>query len=181
MPYIMNCLPSQVSVQAFGKWFTLKPNEIKMFHQEELARFIGQAKGDEGLVEVEDRIMEMDPSDVERQAYLEQKRREGIQKRINRLEWQKNNLLGSLKLDLEIKGIKADPLVLASKGDVAAIKELRVLTEGEVGREESNAEILRKELGLDGNTDSTNTGAANSRRSDSAQPAESGKQPILRR
>lgn len=175
MAYVMNCLDKQVSTQAQGKWFTFKPREIKMFYVPELARFMGQMRGEEGLVEIPDHIMELEKDNPERIQYLEDKRREGVNARVKRLEWQKHNLMSSLKLDLEVKGLKVDPLILASKGDVEAIKELNTLR-GEISKQElSNAELIRKELGLDGNTGSTQSGQTTERRADSAQPTQTRK------
>ena len=170
----MNCLDKQVSVQSGSKWFTFKPNEIKMFHNPEIARFISQAKGEEGLVEISDSIMELEPTDASRVEYMSERRREGINKRIKKLDWQKHNLLAALRLDLEIKGLKVDPLILASKGDVEAIKELNKLT-GDVQRAElSNADIIRKELGIDG-ISSTNVGAVDQGRPNPTQSTKAGK------
>lgn len=169
MAYVMNCLDTVVSTQAHGKWFTFKPKEIKFFHTPEIARFMGQMRGEEGLVEIPDMIAELklseDPKQqTEYKEYIEGKRKEGINARIKKLEWQRHNLLTSLKFDIEAKGLKMDPLILATKGDLSAIKELNQLT-GEVTRVgESVAEQVRKELGLEpsGNVNSTNTGTANS-------------------
>lgn len=172
MPYVMNCLPTQVSVQVTGKWFTFKPKEIKVFHSPDIARFIGQAKGEEGLVEIGDDVMELEKTDPARLSYIADKQREGVNKRIAKLEWQKHNLLASLRLDLETKGLKVDPLVIASKGDVAAIKELNALTQGAAQNEASNADILRKELGLDGTADNTHSGAANTGRTGTFKPTQ---------
>lgn len=149
MPYVMNCLDTPVSTQAQGKWFSFKPREIKMFYQPEIARFMGQMRGEEGLVEIPDNIMEKEKDDITRIEYIEGKRREGITARVQKLEWQKQNLLSSLRFDIEAKGMKVDPLILASKGDLAALRELNAI-KGEVSRQQLNtAEQVRKELGLD--------------------------------
>jgi len=176
MPFVMNCLDKQVSTQAHGKWFTFKPREIKMFYIPELARFMGQLRGEEGLVEIPDSIMELEKDNPERIQYLEDKRREGVNKRVQKLEWQKHNLMSSLRLDLEVKGLKVDPLILASKGDVEAIRELNTLR-GEISKQAlSNAELIRKELGLDGDTSGTESGSTDPRREDSTKPAQGRKQ-----
>jgi len=172
----MNCLDTPVSTQAQGKWFSFKPREIKLFYQPEVARFMGQMRGDEGLVEIPDQIMELEKDDASRIQFLEERRKEGITKRVSKLEWQKYNLLASLKLDLEVKGMKVDPVVIASKGDLAALKELNAL-HGEIKKQEINmAEAIRKELGLDVNhTGSTESGKNDSGHPHSTQPAKAGK------
>lgn len=177
MPYVMNALDTQVSTQAQGKWFTFKPREIKMFYQPEIARFLGQMRGEEGLVEIEDSMMEKklsdNPADREDfQNYIENKRVEGINARVKKLEWQKANLLSSLRYDIEAKGMKMDPLILASKGDLAALKELNKL-QGEVHEKQlSIAEQVRKELGLEeyGDTSSSESGKTDQGRSDIVKP-----------
>lgn len=145
----MNCLETSVSTQAQGKWFTFKPREIKLFHQPEIARFMGQMRGNEGLVEIPDTIMELEKDDKSRVEYIENKRKEGVVARVKQLEWQKNNLVSSLRFDIEAKGMKMDPLILASKGDLLALKELNNIS-GEITKQElSTAEQVRKELGLE--------------------------------
>lgn len=150
----MNALDNQVSTQAQGKWFTFKPREIKMFYQPEIARFMGQMRGEEGLVEIEDSMMEKklsdNPADREDfQNYIEQKRREGVAARIKKLEWIKHNLLTSLKFDIEAKGMKMDPLTIATKADRDHLRELKKLAGQEALEQENIAEDIRKELGLE--------------------------------
>ena len=63
MPYIMNTLEDRVRTQAHGKWFTWNPGEIKILHNANLAVFLAQHRGEEGLAEVPDAIM--DPSNCD--------------------------------------------------------------------------------------------------------------------
>ncbi|GAC1501957.1 MAG: hypothetical protein NVS1B10_06470 [Candidatus Saccharimonadales bacterium] len=176
MPYVMNALNTQVSVQATGKWFTFKPNEIKTFHNANIASFISQNKGEEGLVEIADPIMELDPNNPERLEYIRARREEGIQKRVQKLEFIKQNLLGSLRYDVELKGIKTDPLTFATKGELAAIKELNVLTNEQAKNITNVADEVRKALGiLDGTGSSPHIGATDTGRSYPPQPTKTGK------
>lgn len=173
MPYVMNCLDTQVSTQAQGKWFTFKPREIKMFYQPEIARFMGQMRGEDGLVEIPDSIMELEKDAPQRLSAIEQKRIEGVNARVRKLEWQKQNLLGSLRLDVEMKGMKTDSLVFASKGDLNSLKELNAL-QGEIRKQElSTADEVRKELGLNphGDTSSSEPGKTDSGRPNNVKPA----------
>lgn len=182
MPYVMNCLDTAVSTQAQGKWFSFKPREIKMFYQPEIARFMGQMRGEEGLVEIPDNIAELrlseDPAQrSEYTEYIEHKRREGVQARIKKLEWQRHNLLTSLKFDIEAKGMKMDPLILATKGDLSSLRELNVLNGEVIRAQESVAEQVRKELGLEPSVavNSTESRETNTRRESPSQPAKAGK------
>lgn len=173
MPWVMNCLDNHVSTQAQGKWFTFKPRELKMFYQPEIARFLGQMRGEEGLVEVPDVVAEKDPKDPERIQFLEDKRREGVNARLRKLEWQRHNLLTSLKFDIESKGMKMDPLILATKGDLAALKELNQLNGEVIRAQESTAEQVRKELGIEphGSSSSSDVREVNPRRENPVKPA----------
>ena len=146
MPYIMNALDNEVKVQAHGKWFTFKPREIKNMHSPNLAMFLATNRGEDGLVDISDETMELDKKSIEYMEYIEKRRIEGIQKRVQKLEFMKQNLLSSLRYDLEVKNIKADPLTFASKGEVAAIKELVSLKEHQQKDITNNADELRKLL-----------------------------------
>ncbi len=155
MPYIFNALNNSVSTQAHGKWFSWKPLEIKMLHNEKLSEFIYQNRSEEGLVEVQDYIMELDKASTEYKELIEEKRKVGIENRIKGLDRVKNNLLNSLAMDYALANIKGDPLAIASKGELAAIKELNALR-GEVAENQMRiADEVRKELGIDASGSST--------------------------
>lgn len=158
--YIMNALDKDVSTQVHGKWFSFKPRQIKLFANKDIAEFMAMNRGEEGLVDIPEEIMELPAADPERVKVVEEKRFEGVQKRVRKLDMIKENLLTSLRYDVELKGIKADPLTFASKGELLAIRELKTLS-GEVDRHQANvADEIRKELGLDVATSSSaNIGA----------------------
>jgi hypothetical protein len=149
MPYIMNALQNTVSTQAHGKWFTWKPLEIKTFHNEKLSEFIYQNRAEEGLVDIPEQVMELDKASPEYKEIIEERRRQGVEGRIRGLDRIKNNLVNSLAMDYSTAGLKGDHLAIASKGELAAIKELNSLR-GEVEANQLRvADEVRKELGLD--------------------------------
>lgn len=136
MAYIMNCLNEQVSTQAHGKWFTFKPGEIKLLHNPNLAFFFATNRGEEGLVEIGDSIMELDKNGAEYKVSIAHKRKEGIAKYVNKQNSIIRNLEMSLRRDYETSGAKGNYLFEASKGELAAYKNLAKYKEFE------NAEAL---------------------------------------
>ncbi len=149
MPYIFNALQNQVSTQAHGKWFTWKPLEIKIFHNAKLSEFLYQNRSEEGLVEIQDYIMELDKTSPEYKEAIEEKRKAGVEGRIRGLDKIKNNLVNSLAMDYSVANMKGDHLALASKGELSAIKELNALR-GEIEANQIRiADEVRKELGLE--------------------------------
>lgn len=175
MPYIMNALQNSVSTQAHGKWFTWKKGEIKVFHNEKLSEFIYQNRAEDGLVEIPDYVMELDKNSIEFKEIIEAKRKEGVEKRIRGLDRVKNNLLNSLAMDYSLANMKGDHLAIASKGELAAIKELNALR-GEVQENQLRvADEVRKELGLDGSGSTTESRTDYPGRTNSFTPAKSGK------
>lgn len=162
MPYIMNALPTQVQTQAHGKWFTFKPLEIKYLHNPNLAEFISQRRIEDGLVEIPEAIYELEKTNPERATFIEDRRREGVQRRIQGLSVVVRNLTNSLAMDYSKVGLRGSHLDDASRGELAAAKELNSL-KGEVRAEAPRvADEIRKELGLDGTSDSPEPRTVNS-------------------
>ncbi len=175
MPYVMNALQTSVSTQAHGRWFSWKPLEIKIFHNEKLSEFIYQNRSEDGLVEIQDYVMELDKSSPKYKEIIEDRRRAGVENRIRGLDRVKNNLLNSLAMDYSVANIKGDHLSIASKGELAAIKELNTLR-GEVADNQLRiADEVRKELGLDASGSTAQPRENHTGRQDSSSPAKSGK------
>lgn len=140
---VFNTLDKSVSVQAFGNWFTFKPRQIKLMRGE-LGDFLVKEKGYFGLVGLPLEMSEPEyKASPEGQAILEDKRIEGINKRIQHLQRTVDNLLVSLPKDLSMKDIKVDPLKLASKGEVEAMEELRSYQVAREDEEKLKVEKLR--------------------------------------
>lgn len=176
MPYIMNALETPINTQAHGKWFQWKPGQIKEIQNNDLAMFFTQNRGEEGLVGISDTIMELDKESSEYKEYVEERRKEGVQKRINKLDSIIRNLTESLRFDLQSKGMKIDPIVFASKGELAALKERATLQQYEQSKQLNVAEEVRKQLEIiNGGSSSSIVGENNSGRSDSSEPTKAGK------
>jgi hypothetical protein len=140
----MNSRDEKVSVQAFGNWFQFGPGQIKNVHNTNLAMFLAQNRGEDGLVDIPDEVMEMDKSSTEFKEIIEDKRKEGVNKRIQKLNSIVNNLEASLRYDVETKGLKVDPLSLASKGELNAYKELASYKDHEAREALNVADEIRK-------------------------------------
>lgn len=144
MPYIMNALNESVMTQAHGKWFTWKPLEIKLLHNAHLASFLSQHRGEEGLIEVQDQIMEMDKASEEYKQALYECRRAGIEKYLKKQNWIVRNLEMSLRRDYETSGQKGNFLFEASKGELQAYKNLKKYKEFEASEHLNTADEIQK-------------------------------------
>lgn len=161
MAYIMNALETPINTQAHGKWFQWKPRQIKEIQNHDLAMFFTQNRGEEGLVGVSDQIMELPENDPARLEYLEDRRKEGIEKRISKLDSIMRNLTESLKYDLEAKGMaNVNPLAFASKGELAAIKERASLQQYEQSRQLNVIEEVKKQLEIINGVSAANVASA---------------------
>lgn len=144
MPYIMNSLDEDVKTQAHGKWFTWKAQEIKIMHNENLARFIAQHRGEEGLIEIPDVIMEMDKTGLDYKQAIYEKRTEGVKKFLAKQNFIVRNLEMSLRRDYETSGQKGSFLFEASKGELAAYKQLKKYKEFEQEQRLNVADEIQK-------------------------------------
>lgn len=141
MPLIYNPRNESVTVLAGGNYFEFKPEQIKLIHNPNIARFIALNKSEEGLVEVPD-ICGEDKNSPEAKAAISAAKQEGITKRISFLEKIKHNLLVSLARDMERANMKGDPLREASSGEKKALKELATYEQ----QKQSQADLEYQEI-----------------------------------
>lgn len=144
MPYVMNSLNEDVTTQAHGKYFSWKPQEIKLLHNVKLAEFLTQRRGEEGLVEVPEQMMEMDKNSSEFKVAIYQKRKEGIEKFLKKQNWIVRNLEISMRGDYERSGQKGNFLFEASPGELAAYKKLKAYKEFEASENLNTADEIQK-------------------------------------
>lgn len=155
MPYIMNALDDVVSTQAHGKWFSWKPQEIKVIHNENLAAFLRENRGEEGLVGVSEEIMEMDKNTEAYKTAIYNLRKAGIQSFVSKQNQIIQNLEISLRGDYEKTGLKGNFLFEASKGELEAYKRLKKYRAFETAEQTNTADEiqqLRQELYGDGSS-----------------------------
>lgn len=124
MALILNASCETQHFKVFGNHFSLKPGQIKNF-TDEIAKFIGYQRRDQGLVELPAEYEEHEymNSDAGKQRLLTFKA-EGIKNRVLALRAVVYNNQVSLRQDLEKANMKIDPRVLASDGEVSAMEEL---------------------------------------------------------
>lgn len=144
MPYIMNCLQDKVTTQAHGKYFTWTPGEIKTLHNLNLAQFLAQHRGEEGLIDIPEQVMELDKNSPEFKTALAERRKEGVAKYVRKLNQVIRNLEMSLRRDYETSGQKGNFLFEASKGELAAYKELKKYKEYESQEQLNVADEIQK-------------------------------------
>lgn len=144
MAHIMNSLNEPVSTQAHGKWFSWKPQEIKYIQNENLARFLAEKRGEEGLVEVPADIMELDKKSQEYNNAVYEKRKEGITKYVQKQNAIIRNLEMSLRRDYETSGQKGNYNFEASKGELQAYKNLAKYKEFEAQEQLNIADEIEK-------------------------------------
>lgn len=144
MPYIMNCLEDEVRTQAHGKWFTFKPQEIKVLHNESLARFMAERRAEEGLVEVPEHVQEMDKTSEQYKAAIYELRKNGIMRFVGKQNSVVRNLEISLRGDYERSGQKGNFLFEASRGELQAYKNLKKYKEFEAKEQMNVADEIQK-------------------------------------
>ena len=144
MPYIMNALEDTVTTMAHGKYFTWNPGEIKQIHKLNLAEFFATHRGEEGLVEVRDDVMELDKNSEEFKAAIYECRKQGISKFVGKQNFIIRNLEMSLRRDYETSGQKGNFLFEASKGELEAYKKLKKYKEFEAKEQLNTADEIAK-------------------------------------
>ena len=144
--FVMNALNKEVSVKAFGNYFTFKAMQVKRMRPE-IGLWLVQQKGYLGLVDIPAEFEDPEFKDSEEgKAILESKRREGLEKRIQALRSQVNNLQVALAYDLQVADMKADINVFATDGDINAMDELISLQREQKDPNKEKAEAARVKL-----------------------------------
>ena len=141
--FLMNALDEEKQVKAQGNYFTFKPKQVKEFVNGHVAEFIEANYKQEGIVSLPSQMSDSDfRKSEEGKALIQERIKLGIQNRIDHLTWMVNNLLVSLQHDMDMKEIKANVMTQASKGEVAAMKELKNRNAAiDKGRAEEVAEL----------------------------------------
>ncbi len=144
MPYIMNSLDEEVKTRAHGNVFTWKPKEIKLLHNVKLAEFLAMNRGEEGLVQIQDSVMELDKNSQEYKHAINEARTDGIKKYVAKQNYVIRNLEMSLRRDYETSGQKGNFLFEASKGELAAYKNLKKYKDIEAQEQMNVADEIQK-------------------------------------
>jgi hypothetical protein len=123
MPIVLNATNEEVSVKVAGNWFSFKPGTKKNMN-ESIARFIQIDRKDSGLCVLplefeEDADFE---KSAEGKAILEQLKADTIRQYLDKYKAVIYNNQVSLRQDLEQKNLKIDPAVMATEGEINALK-----------------------------------------------------------
>lgn len=145
MALVMSTDIENVKVQAFGNWFDFKPGQIKNM-QPEIARFLTVDKKEYGFVSLPDTLEDEDRnSEVFKQAVAEATTlgRNNIIAKLSRL---RHNIEVSMKRDMEMANIKADPFTYVDdkKSAIAMYKKLAKFKDLESESTESELDELRQ-------------------------------------
>lgn len=124
MPFIFNGLDKKVVTKAFGNYFTFAPKQIKMMSKEHV-RWFSSERAYEGLVALSDKFEDLEyKGSPEGKAEMAKGEKLARQHRVRHLRKIVENVLVSLKRDLQTANIQSDPRALASEGEIAAMEEL---------------------------------------------------------
>lgn len=141
--YIFNALDKNVKFKALGNHFELKPRQIKRFNAD-MGNWIAKERGEYGLVAIDNRFEEHEfKVSEEGVALLEEARQEGVRKRAAHLKRVVDNLLISVRQDINMADMKLDPLSIATDGELEAMQELQGLQRQSNDREKIRLEKAR--------------------------------------
>lgn len=122
MPLIMNTTNEVQKVKAFGNWFEFKPKQIKPM-REEIADFISQDRGYQGMVLLPDSFEDLDYRQSEEgKSKLKELEKQGISTYVTHLRSIVYNNQQSLRQDLAQAEMNIDPATLASDGELEAMR-----------------------------------------------------------
>lgn len=121
---VLNATNEKISIQALGNWFEFKPKQVKNLTHN-LAMFIITERREKGLVHLPDAFEDPEykntPDGKAEFALVEQR---GIDSFCEALRRRIFNNQVSLRQDLEKGNMKIDPAVLASEGELEAMRLL---------------------------------------------------------
>lgn len=121
---VMNATNEKVTVKAMGNWFEFKPKQIKNFTHN-LGLFLITERSQNGLVHVPDAFEDPEYKATEEgRAQLSDLEKRGIEAFCKGLRQRIYNNQVSLRQDLERSNLKVDPAVLATDGELEAMRLL---------------------------------------------------------
>lgn len=145
MALIFNATNEVQSVKAVGNWYTFKPKEIKAFYNANIADFIAQERREYGLVLVDGRLSDLDfRNSEEGKALLTEYEDRGIDQFIDALRARIANNQISLRQDLEKANLKMDPAILASTGEIDAMRTVAKYQKNKEDREQQKIDEVKE-------------------------------------
>lgn len=123
----MNTIDEDQTIVAHGKHFAFKSQQIKPFLNDKIADFILRERKQFGFVEVP-KLESVDEGEIDSHSkdpkVLASVREQGIRNYTAFLRAQLYNLQVSLKKDLDLKGLRADPRSFATDKDLEHMEKL---------------------------------------------------------
>lgn len=130
MSTVVNCTQEHITVKIAGNYFSFKPMQERVIHNEAIARFIEMDLKSSGLVVLPELMKEDEEISPEE---LDQRKLDGAARKAELMEQGLDRYVAkhreviynnqvSLRRDLEIANIKADPAAFASQGELEAMR-----------------------------------------------------------
>lgn len=142
---IFNTTSEIQKVKAAGNHFEFKPKEVKFFYNTDIAAFIADERKHQGLVALPDEFLEhgyeKTPEGELRLAEFEQA---GLDAYLGHLRTVIANNQVSLRQDLEKANLKIDPALLASKGELEAMRTVAKYQRQEEDRAQQKVDEVKE-------------------------------------
>lgn len=144
MAFVINTTEEVQSFKAAGNWFTFQPKKIKHIY-DHIAKFIAENRKESGVMtlpdEFEDPTFQNTP---EGKAILEKTIEEGIAHYVKGLRELIYNNQVSLRMDLAKADMKIDPAVLASEGELNAMRLVAKYQDRKKDEEQARIDEINK-------------------------------------
>ena len=155
MPIVANCTQETITVKVAGNYFTFKPGQERVIHQEAIARFIEMDLKASGLVVLPALMTddeEVTPEQLEERklAGADHKKElleQGLDRYVARHREVIYNNQVSLRRDLDMANIKVDPAAHASKGELDAMRLVAKYQKRTEDAEQSKIDEVKKLMG----------------------------------
>jgi hypothetical protein len=155
MPIVANATQENITVKIAGNYFTFKPGQERVIHNASIARFIEMDLKDSGLVVLPELMTEDEEVTPEE---LEQRKIDGAERKKQILEEGLDRYVAkhreiiynnqvSLRRDLEMANIKADPAAFASKGELDAMRLVAKYQKRSEDAEQAKIDEVKKLMG----------------------------------
>lgn len=152
---IANATKENISVKVAGNWFNWGPEKSRVIQNDGIAKFIQMELTDSGLYIVPTLVGEDEEVTPEELAERKEAAREQIEvakqtaleRYIAKHRAVIYNNQVSLRRDLEMKNIKADPAAFASEGEINSMRLVAKYQKGSEDAEQAKIDEVKKLMG----------------------------------
>lgn len=152
---VANATKEIITVKVAGNYFTFKPEQERVIHNDGIARFIEMELKDSGLCVLPSLMTEDEEVSPEE---LEQRRLDGKEQKeiilaqaLERYVTRHRGIIAnnqiSLRRDLEMANIKADPAAFASKGELDSMRLVAKYQKSADDAEQAKIDEVKKLMG----------------------------------